>query len=84
MREKVEIVSSLDEILNGCKKGNVLYQEQLYKHYYGYALSICRLYTYSNNDAVSVLNDSFLKAFKSIRKSNFNDVDHFKNWLRKY
>ncbi|TEW77189.1 RNA polymerase sigma factor [Gramella jeungdoensis] len=73
----------LEKIIIGCKKGNVLHQELLYKHFYGYALSICRLYTYSNDDAVSILNDSFLKVFSSIKKKGFNNNIPFKNWLRR-
>ncbi len=74
---------SVNKLIVGCRKGNVLYQEMLYKHFYGYALSICRLYTYSNEDAVSILNDSFLKVFSAIQKRSFNDSVPFKNWLRR-
>lgn len=73
----------LENILTECKSGSVLHQEMLYKHFYGYALSICRLYTYSNDDAVTILNDSFLKVFSNIEKNGFNNSVPFKNWLRR-
>ncbi|NLP58760.1 RNA polymerase sigma factor [Lutibacter sp. B1] len=73
----------MENILVGCEKGNIFYQELLYKHFYGYALSICRLYTYSNDEAVSILNDSFLKVFSSIKKKGFDNSIPFKNWLRR-
>ncbi|GGK49804.1 RNA polymerase ECF-type sigma factor [Lutibacter litoralis] len=41
------------------------------------------MYTYSNDDAVSILNDSFLKVFSSIKKKGFNNNIPFKNWLRR-
>ncbi|WP_218939704.1 RNA polymerase sigma factor [Lutibacter citreus] len=73
----------LENILKKCKDGSVLHQEMLYKHFYGYALSICRLYTYNNDDAITILNDSFLKVFSSIEKKGYNDSVPFKNWLRR-
>lgn len=73
----------IENLIIQCKKGNVLHQEMLYKHFYGYALSISRLYTYSNDDAVSVLNDSFLKVFSTIKKHGYNDSKPFKYWLRR-
>lgn len=73
----------LENLIAECKKGNVVHQEMLYKYFYGYSLSICRLYTYSNDDAVSILNDSFLKVFSSIKKNGYNNSIPFKNWLRR-
>ncbi len=83
MEQKKDSQLYLEELIAECKKGNGLHQEMLYKHFYGYALSICRLYTYSNDDAVSILNDSFLKVFSSIQKKGFNNSIPFKNWLRR-
>lgn len=74
---------SENKLIIECKRGSVLHQEMLYKNFYGYALSICRLYTYSDDDAVSILNDSFLKAFSAIQKNSFNNSIPFKNWLRR-
>ena len=73
----------VEKLLFECEKGNGIHQELLYKHFYGYALSICRLYTYSNDDAVSILNDSFIKAFSSIKKRKYNSSQPFKSWLRR-
>lgn len=83
MKKEIDTKANLEKIITGCRKGNVLQQELLYKHFYGYALSICRLYTYSNDDAVSILNDSFLKVFSSINKKGYNNNIPFKNWLRR-
>ena len=68
MEQELDKHLFLENLITKCKKGNVLHQEMLYKHFYGYALSICRLYTYSDDDAVSILNDSFLKVFSAIQK----------------
>ena len=53
----------------------------LYKHYYGYSLSITIRYTKNRDDAVEVMNDSFMKVFKNIKI--FNTKLSFSAWLRK-
>ncbi|MBP8792823.1 MAG: RNA polymerase sigma factor [Lutibacter sp.] len=73
----------LEQVIDGCKNGNIASQELLYKQFYGYAMTISRLYTYSIEDAVSILNDSFLKVFTAIQKKDFNDSTQFKSWLRR-
>ncbi len=44
-------------------------------------MGICLRYTYTKTDASEILNDSFLKVFKSI--NSFNEELPFKPWLRK-
>jgi RNA polymerase sigma-70 factor (ECF subfamily) len=44
-------------------------------------MSICLRYAYSKEEAVEVLNDSFLKVFKNI--TQYNPEYSFKGWLRK-
>lgn len=83
MEPEISKENLVEKLLHECEKGNRVYQEMLYKHFYGYSLSICRLYTYSNDDAVSILNDSFLKVFSSIQKNGYNHEIPFKNWLRR-
>jgi len=83
LEQPKEIDAHLKNILTECEKGNVYHQEMLYKKFYGYALTICRLYTYSDDDAVTILNDSFLKAFSTIEKKGYNNGVPFKNWLRR-
>ncbi|MBI9042283.1 RNA polymerase sigma factor [Lutibacter sp.] len=83
MEPKISKDILVNKLLIECEKGNVLHQEMLYKHFYGYALTICRLYSYSNDEAVSILNDSFLKIFEAIQKKQYNKDLSFKGWLRK-
>lgn len=68
------------ELIEGCKRGENEYQEMLYKHFYGYAFSISRLNTYSREEAVDIMNDSFLKVFSTIHRFNLNQS--FKAWIR--
>jgi len=83
LEQKISKNSNIEKILFECEQGKELYQEMLYKHFYGYAMSICRLYTYSVDEAVSILNDSFLKVFSSLENKKYNSSQPFKSWLRR-
>lgn len=69
------------EIIKGCRKKKSKSQEMLYKHFYGYAMSICLRYSYSKDEALEILNDSFMKVFNNIQK--YNENLSFKSWLRR-
>lgn len=72
---------SFAELIACCKKGDLRYQEVLYKQFYGYALGICIRYLGNRDDALEAANDSFIKVFKSI--TSFNEDHDFKPWFRK-
>jgi RNA polymerase sigma-70 factor (ECF subfamily) len=55
------------DIINGCQQGDRKAQEKLYKDYYKVMMTVCLRYTRNNEDALEVLNNGFLKAFKNIR-----------------
>lgn len=69
------------EFIRGCKKQKLKYQEKLYKHFYSYAMSICLRYSYSEEEAGEVLNDSFMKVFTKIDK--YDENLSFKSWFRR-
>lgn len=67
------------ELIVGCKKGKISYQEGLYKQFYAFAMSICLRYTRNRDDALEILNDSFLKVFEKINQ--FDEQKSFKSWF---
>jgi len=69
-----------EELIKQCKKGSLKYQEMLYKRFYGYAMGISLRYSLNKDDALEVVNDSFLKVFKAIE--SYNSDKPFKAWLR--
>jgi RNA polymerase sigma factor (sigma-70 family) len=69
------------EWVEGCLKGKLKAQEMLYKHFYGYAMSICLRYTGHRDEAAEVLNDSFMKVFAKIKQ--YDRQKSFKAWLRR-
>ena len=69
-----------EEIISKCKAGSLKYQELLYKQFYGYAMGVSLRYSLNRDDALEVVNDGFIKIFKSIE--NYNSDRPFKAWLR--
>ncbi len=77
----MQLKISEEELIRECKLGSVKYQEKLYKHFYGFAMGVGLRYLTSRDDAMEVVNDSFIKVFKAIRF--YNDTQPFKAWLRR-
>lgn len=69
------------DILKGCKTKNIKSQEQLYRAFYGFAMSLCLRYCKTYEDAKEVVNDSFLKVFNKIE--NFDPELSFKTWFKR-
>ncbi|MFI5187490.1 MAG: RNA polymerase sigma factor [Chitinophagales bacterium] len=72
--------------IDGCAMNNRESQKKIYSSFYGYAMAVCDRYTKSQEDAVEILNDGFLKIFKEVHryKPAYSDVvSSFKGWLRK-
>lgn len=72
---------SEEELIRKCKKGDLKYLEKLYKHFYSYAMGVGLRYLSDREDALEVVNDSFIKVFGSL--ASFNPENPFKPWLRK-
>ena len=78
--EQIEI------ILNGCRLNQRRAQKELYRNYYGYAMSIALRYSSSYDNAVEMTNDAFLKIYRDLK--NFvprydNTVTSFMAWFKK-
>jgi RNA polymerase sigma-70 factor, ECF subfamily len=71
---------SLEDLIEGCKRGDSKAQKALYKHFFAYSKSICLRYCAWEEDADEVLNDSFVKVFRKI--DQYNALQPFKMWLR--
>jgi DNA-directed RNA polymerase specialized sigma24 family protein len=67
-------------ILNGCRLNKRVAQRELYRHYYGYAMSIAFRYVNNCDNAVEIINDAFLKVFKDLK----NLVSHFDNTVASF
>ena len=68
-------------IIQGCKQNNRKAQEALYKAYYKAMITVCLRYTRSEDDAVEVLNNGFLKVFQNIQRYEPTQASLY-TWIR--
>ena len=73
--------SDLAAILAGCRKRKRGSQHDLYRLFYGYAMSVAVRYVAEENEAITVTNDAFLKVYKNIK--SFDADRAFKPWFRR-
>ena len=62
-------------------------QKIIHEHFYDYAWDFCICYAADEDEAISMLNNVFLKVFKHIHKSRGADSDYensFRTWMRKW
>ncbi len=69
------------EIIFGCRKGERVFQEHLYKAYYSTLMKICLRYAKDMQDAEQLLNDGFMKIFTHINK--YEQSGSFEGWMKK-
>jgi RNA polymerase sigma-70 factor (ECF subfamily) len=55
--------------------------ERLYRHFYGYAMSIAFRYSGNREEACEIVNDSYMKAFDKL--DQFSLDNSFKSWFRR-
>lgn len=88
MRIALSTDHSLYDLLLGCKQNMPVAQKLLYDRFFGFGLSICLRYAKNNDEAMEILNDGFVKVFRSI--SGFMEPDGpeelsrlFMSWFKK-
>ena len=69
------------EILQGCYENQRSCQNALYRLYYPYGMSIAIRYVHTEAEAISIVNDAFLKVFDNINR--YDTQLEFKPWFRK-
>jgi len=69
------------ELVEGCISGKSKYQELLYRRFFSFAMSICIRYTPSSEEAMEVVNDSFVKVFENL--GSYDKLKPFNSWFAK-
>jgi len=69
----------LDKIIDGCQKGDRIFQRKLYEQFSGLLMTICL--RYARNEAKDLLQMSFVKIFKNINKYKGNGS--FEGWVKR-
>jgi RNA polymerase sigma factor (sigma-70 family) len=72
----------LVNIIDGCRRMDRASQERLYDQFYNYAMTISIRYTKIEEEAEELVNDVFVKIFKSIG-THYSSELSFKGWLRR-
>lgn len=67
-------------LIKNCQKKKAGSEKELYEHFFAYGMSIGLRYTSSYDEAIEVVNDSFMKVFRTIK--NFKN-ENFKAWFRR-
>lgn len=71
----------LEKVIQGCQKQKRKDQILLYKQYAPLLLGICLRYANDKSEAEDILQDSFLKIFKSIHE--FKGTGSLESWMKK-
>jgi RNA polymerase sigma-70 factor (ECF subfamily) len=71
----------LNQLIEKCKTNNRIAQENLYKYFYADMFRTCQRYSQHPHEALTILNDAFLKVFCHITRYN-KDLGNFKSWLK--
>ena len=72
--------TDISALIDDCKKNNSLAQKELIRQHLGYAKTICRRYSNSEQEMEEMVNESFYKVFKNLEKFDFSKP--FKAWFR--
>lgn len=72
---------TLQTLIAGCLQGNRKSQEKLYQRFYAYGMSVCLRYTDTEDEAIEVLNDGFMKVFTKL--DTFDAQKPFQSWFRR-
>ncbi len=73
-------MNEIQNILQGCKKGDLVSQERLYKLFYPALFALCRLFFDDSHEALTALNNGMLKVYKNIDAFNEGKGSLF-NWM---
>ncbi len=74
-------ISELPDIIEACKDGERQAQQQLYQQFYNALFAICLRYATDHDQAKSLVNQAFLKAFQSLHQCK--DFKAFPAWINR-
>lgn len=79
-------LENLTITIRGCIDKDAKCQKMLYEHYFGYCLKVVFRYIYRYESAIDIVNDGFIKVFRSLEKFVVTDKENIEiillAWLR--
>jgi RNA polymerase sigma factor (sigma-70 family) len=80
-RGENEYIKDFNKVLQRCLRGDLKAQEDLFKLFWGYVMSIAVRFSSCYDNAIEIANDSFLKIYMKIGSHQIEK--DFKAWVRK-
>jgi RNA polymerase sigma-70 factor (ECF subfamily) len=80
LTQPVSLASPQDIILQGCRRGELPYQKQLYKHCYPEMIKICYRYATDMDGAGMIFNNAMLRVFRYIH--NYKEEGKLMGWVK--
>lgn len=74
-------MSSIEELIAGCKKGDRKAQEQLYRKYSSKLFGVCLKYSRNKMEAEDNLHDSFMTIYDKI--GQYKSKGSFEGWMKR-
>ena len=79
-------MEDLSIVIQGCVANDPKQQKAFYEHYFGYCLKVVFRYVYRYETAVDIVNDGFVKIFRSVSKFVVTDKENTQmllmGWMR--
>ncbi len=73
--------AAFSELVDGCVAGDRRAQQRVYEQFYGKMMAVCMRYTKNTDQAKDILQDGFIKVFRSME--SFNRAGSFEGWIRR-
>jgi RNA polymerase sigma-70 factor (ECF subfamily) len=70
-----------DAVVDGCLAGDRRSQQRVYELFYGKMMAVCLRYTKNHDQAKDILQDGFIKVFRSME--HFNRAGSLEGWVRR-
>lgn len=71
----------MQQLIDGCLKGDRRSQHAVYKLFYGKMKAVCLRYTKDSDQAMDVLQEGFIKVFQNIDR--YSGAGSFEGWVRR-
>ena len=71
----------IQQIISGCRKGNMAAQRQLFDHYQARLFAVCLRYARDRPEAQDMLQEAFLAIFRDV--GQFSELGSFDGWIHR-
>jgi RNA polymerase sigma-70 factor (ECF subfamily) len=76
------VETDIQELVDGCLANNRKAQETLYRHFYGFAMTIALRYSRDEMDAADIMSNAFVKVFKSMHTFD-SSKGNLHGWIKR-